>query len=1481
MILTRVSPSTQTRTYAVVLALSLFCTIANAADIIKDNNTTALNVGSSWVGGTGPGSGDVAVWNNTVTAANTTVLGANTSWQGIKIVNPTGLVTINTGSTLTLGSSGIDIASTNAGISIRTAVTLGAAQSFVIGNGTTAQDLLFDSASSGLAFNMGGFTVGTSGLGTMRFTSGHTISNGTFNLDNANSEFQSGSSRTMTLNSDVTLNLAAGKQLTFAINSAPGSGLGVSSAAAININGGTLQINSSGAAGTNRMEQTGKVSFSGTSTVNNASAFGYFTNFSGEIALAGTTTWNSSGSSTANTTISGPLTGSGTLNYRGTTANHRTLLSGDNSGFSGTINLDGGSGLRTLRLTTATAGSASATWAPAAGNILQVDGVAVNLGILNGAGTVTNSHATNVAAISVGSGAFSGAITNGTPTNGMSLTKVGAGTLTLSGNGNTFTGNTLISGGKLVATQTGALSTSSAISVNGGGAIFDGTGTFGAVTVADGLGTVQNGNGTSGVLTLSSLTFDGDATLNIVTSSSTPTARVVVTGALTTTAANGQVTVNGSGSWTNGTNNLVNFGSFGGALSDFMLGTLTGLTARQSAGSLSLSGSALSVTVTGDSPKWTGLDSSSWAVGATGASGNWKLITGGGQTDFIANDIVLFDDTAAGTKTVDVSAANISVASAEFNNSSSNYTLTSSGGFGITAGTLTKNGTGTLTIENANTTSGSVLLNAGTLNVNHAGALGSGAITIAAVTTLNNTSGSVVTATNAQNWNGDFTFTGSNDLTLGTAAMNASRQVTITAGTLSVGGITGTGFGLTKEGAGTLAVGASTYTGATTINAGTLKATSTTSFTTTSSVTLVNAAGVALDLNGNNQTISTLSGGGSTGGDILLNGAVLTTGAAANTTFAGDLVGAGGLTKTGAGIFTLTGDKSGYTGSTNVSAGTLDLGTINGHFGPTVTVTAGAANNSIIVGGGLFVQGNGTLNTGISGGSAGFGARGGNLTVNVGGAGAMINRNSAGNGGLGQMIFGSATSDSKVIVQNEIGLNNNGGTRDITVHAGTGTASAEISGVISGGGAGGISGIVKQGAGSLILSAANTYSGPTTINAGRIVIGHAQALQFSALNTASAGKVTATGFATPTLGGLTGSTDLATVIDTGYADITTLTLNPQGTQSQTYSGVIADGAVGMNLTKSGTGTQVLSGINTYTGTTNLNAGTLTLGHAIDTLFNTSSINVAGGTLALGANNDTVAAVTLASGSISGTGGTLTASSFDVRSGNVSAMLGGTGALTKSTAGTVILTGDNTYSGGTTISAGTLEVNNTSGSGTGSGSVTVTSTLKGDGSITASSGNSVIVNGAMILGATGATAGTDFSLTTSGAGSTIFGATSLLSLDLWSSTGIDQTGILAAADMLRLFGTLDIISGAQLKLSNPNALTFQVGDMFRLIDWTALTTRTGTFTEDFAGITLSPGLSIDSSAFYTLGTISIVAIPEPSRALLLMIGLAGLIARRRR
>ena len=122
-------------------------------------------------------------------------------------------------------------------------------------------------------------------------------------------------------------------------------------------------------------------------------------------------------------------------------------------------------------------------------------------------------------------------------------------------------------------------------------------------------------------------------------------------------------------------------------------------------------------------------------------------------------------------------------------------------------GGLTLVGAGVTTLSGASSYSGTTIDNLGGINVNNATALGAGTFTLNSGT-IDNTSASgaiIMTANNPQNWNTDVTFIGTNSLNMGTGAVtiNATRTVTTTANTLSVGGInqSAAGFGLIKAGA--------------------------------------------------------------------------------------------------------------------------------------------------------------------------------------------------------------------------------------------------------------------------------------------------------------------------------------------------------------------------------------------------------------------------------------------------------------------------------------------------------------------------------------------------------------------------------------------------------------------------------------------------------------------------------------------------------
>lgn len=147
--------------------------------------------------------------------------------------------------------------------------------------------------------------------------------------------------------------------------------------------------------------------------------------------------------------------------------------------------------------------------------------------------------------------------------------------------------------------------------------------------------------------------------------------------------------------------------------------------------------------------------------------------------------------------------------------------------------------------------------------------------------------------------------------------------------------------------------------------------------------------------------------------------------------------------------------------------------------------------------------------------------------------------------------------------------------------------------------AGGFLSMTKLGSGTLTLGGNNTHTGTTSVLAGTIRLTTPLALQHSALDITGANGAgssldisAAAANGTLTLGGLAGGVDLASANITGFPSVTNLRLNPQFGRSYTYGGAIADGTAPRSLTKTGAGTQILSGNNTYTGATTVSEGTL-------------------------------------------------------------------------------------------------------------------------------------------------------------------------------------------------------------------------------------------------------------------------------------------------
>jgi autotransporter-associated beta strand protein len=140
-------------------------------------------------------------------------------------------------------------------------------------------------------------------------------------------------------------------------------------------------------------------------------------------------------------------------------------------------------------------------------------------------------------------------------------------------------------------------------------------------------------------------------------------------------------------------------------------------------------------------------------------------------------------------------------------------------------------------------------------------------------------------------------------------------------------------------------------------------------------------------------------------------------------------------------------------------------------------------------------------------------------------------------------------------------------------------------------------------------------------------------------------------------------------------------------------------ATNLNSTTGGNGNQFLSasgsttidatGLSAGSGMIELDGGTFSLGGS-ERINDATKLGVNGATFAIGANNETVDGLTLASGGVMG-GTLISATTYQTQSGSISAILAGSVGLTQTTSGITTLSGANTYSGDTTINDGTLKL----------------------------------------------------------------------------------------------------------------------------------------------------------------------------------------------
>ena len=315
--------------------------------------------------------------------------------------------------------------------------------------------------------------------------------------------------------------------------------------------------------------------------------------------------------------------------------------------------------------------------------------------------------------------------------------------------------------------------------------------------------------------------------------------------------------------------------------------------------SLPASAAVFNVANTADSGSSSLRDAVSSATAAGGANSVSWIAGSGGQVTLLTNlpvaDLTTLDVSAA-PSSVTIAAASLTLnGGVTFNNTSVVQPWAISSSI-VGVGSMTKSGAGVLILTGGNSYAGGTFLNAGTLNINSASSLGSGALTF--------NGGKLQTAST-------ITFANAITLAAGGGTIDTLGNASVFSGVISGAG------GLTNASTGTLALtGANTYLGGTFLSSGTLNV---------ARDTALGAAAGGLTFNGGTLQLAA---------DMASARAITLTGAGAfdtnskNLTLTGVISGAGGFTKLGAGILTLTGANT-YAGATAVDAGTLALGANN------------------------------------------------------------------------------------------------------------------------------------------------------------------------------------------------------------------------------------------------------------------------------------------------------------------------------------------------------------------------------------------------------------------------------------------------------------------------------------------------------------------------------------------------------------------------
>lgn len=954
----------------------------------------------------------------------------------------------------------------------------------------------------------------------------------------------------------------------------------------------------------------------------------------GSLTISGNTAFNANvtKSNTGALTLSGTNTGSGAF-----------VLAG------GTLNLGSASGLGTGSLTI---GAGTTLNAPAGAIALAANNAqtwngdftfsgANNLDLGTGAVTLGNNVSINAAGSTLTVG---GSIGDGG--NNRGITKAGAGTLVLNGS-NSFTGPVAITGGVLRITQATGLGTAAGgVSQSGTSALeLDGTG--GAFSVGAEPLTI-NGGGITNLGALRNIagdnTYGGTVTMAAQSRINSDSGTLTLSNPTSVSATNLTLVVGGAGNLT--VSGAIATGTGGVSKADGA-GTLTLAGTNTYTGATTVTAGTLTLTSGGS------ITAGSVLLNINGAAvanidGTYSSTVGGG--------IAINSGGVLNTSgTVSFSGPN--------NNAILLGTATGSGTWNVTGGSVTvaylsngiglgNGGLGTLSVS-----AGSVSLGgANVLNVGHAAA-GTGVLNI---------SGTGLLTVNA----------GAGLFRIGNNA-TSTATVNLNGGTLALARTVGTVAGST-----------STFN----FNGGLLRA-GLTSTTYLQGLTRANVrdGGALIDTNGFNITV----------GQALLHSDI-----------GGDLATDGGLSKSGAGILTLTGANT-FTGATVVSGGTLQLNgsaatgtlTTSGvtvNAGGTLGFTTGSASTLDLSGKDLTLAG-GTLAFDLSDPGVSDTITVNNFTLS---ANSALSLTSIGAVGGSYTLLTSANPITNAGPYTITGQTLGRVTLTPTVNANTITIDSTL-----------FEGEWNQaGGGNWSVGDPNATSGnwdnykPTvagdaalfgdSITApSTVLVDTPHIVAYLRFDNANAYTIGAGGSSNLTLNN--GASNAVATVTTGshtiaenVAMLSHLDVIPAAGTTLTMSGVLS-GAT-RNLELNGPGSLVLSGVNTYSGTTTVANGTLTLSGARTATMGaitvgnlpstTGTLNISNGTFTTGSFSVGSGTNALTAGVVNHTGGTLTMSGNQLLLGN-----GGTGLVPGSNStGTYNLDGGtlNTIAGGTGVLIGT-------------------------------------------------------------------------------------------------------------------------------------------------------------------------------------------------